>query len=111
MIISFLTINVCGHTNQLSHFDTLLTIMAHTACLVCLVSTVSGPCKNALGRGSASIRHITKLEQSTFLYISMGWLFSFVYFFVGRHDGALNSLQGDQIGQFFANWATFGGSL
>jgi hypothetical protein len=41
--------------------------MAHTTCLVCLVSTTSGHCKNALGRGSASVRHITKLEQSIFL--------------------------------------------
>ncbi len=41
--------------------------MSHTACLVCLVSTVSGGCKNSLGRTSASSRHITKLEQSTFL--------------------------------------------
>ncbi len=41
--------------------------MAHSACLVCLVSTVSGCCKNTLGRASASSRHITKREQSTFL--------------------------------------------
>ncbi len=42
-------------------------LMAHTACLVCLVSTVSGRCKNALGKRSASSGHITKLEQSPFL--------------------------------------------
>jgi hypothetical protein len=42
--------------------------MARASCLVCLVSTVSGHCKNALGRGSASSRHITKLKQSTFLF-------------------------------------------
>jgi hypothetical protein len=41
--------------------------MASTTCLVCLVSTVSGCHENALGRGSASSRHITKLEQSTFV--------------------------------------------
>ncbi len=41
--------------------------MACTACLVCLVSTVSGHCKNTLGRASTSSGHITKLEQSTFL--------------------------------------------
>jgi len=41
--------------------------MALTACLVCLVSTVSGRCKNALEKGSASNGHITKLEQSTYL--------------------------------------------
>jgi hypothetical protein len=41
--------------------------MAHTACLVCLVSTVSGYCKKSLARASASSRHITKLEQCTFL--------------------------------------------
>jgi len=46
-------------------------LMAHTACLVCLVSIVSGHSKNALGRGSSSNGHITKLEQSTFLSISM----------------------------------------
>jgi len=40
--------------------------MAHTAFLVCLVNTVSGHHKNTLGRASASNRHITKLEQSTF---------------------------------------------
>jgi hypothetical protein len=45
--------------------------MTHTACLVCLVCTVSGCCKNPLGRGSASSRQITKLEQSTFLRLSM----------------------------------------
>jgi hypothetical protein len=41
--------------------------MAHTAALVCLVSTVSTSCKNALGSTCASSWHITKLEQSTFL--------------------------------------------
>ncbi len=45
--------------------------MAHTACLVCLVSIVSGQSKNALGRGNSSNGHITKLEQSTFLSMSM----------------------------------------
>ncbi len=40
--------------------------MAHTACLVCLVSTVSGCCKNAVRRGSASSRNIIKLEQPRF---------------------------------------------
>jgi hypothetical protein len=43
-------------------------LMAHTTCLVCLVSTVSGCHKNALGRGSTSSRHITKLEQSLDIY-------------------------------------------
>ncbi len=41
--------------------------MAHTACLDCLVSTVSGCCKNTLGTGIASSEYITKLEQSKFL--------------------------------------------
>jgi hypothetical protein len=41
--------------------------MACTAYLVHLVSTVSGCHKNTLGSASASSRHITKLEQSTFL--------------------------------------------
>jgi len=36
--------------------------MACTASLVCLASTVSGNCKNAVGKGSASSGHITKLE-------------------------------------------------
>jgi hypothetical protein len=43
--------------------------MARTACLICMVSTVGGCCKNTLGKGSTSSRHITKLEQSTFSYI------------------------------------------
>ncbi len=43
--------------------------MAHTACLVCMVSTVSGHCKNALRKGSVGGQRITKLEQSTFLDI------------------------------------------
>jgi hypothetical protein len=46
--------------------------MACTACLVCLISTVIDCRKNALGRASASSEHITKLEQSTFLSISIG---------------------------------------
>jgi len=41
--------------------------MACTVCFVCLVITVSGHWKNALGKGSTSSGHITKLEQSTFL--------------------------------------------
>jgi hypothetical protein len=36
--------------------------MARTTCLVCPVSTVSDCCK--LGRGSASSRHLTKLEKA-----------------------------------------------
>jgi len=37
-----------------------------------MVRTVSGRCTNTLGRASASNRHITKLEQSTFLrYLCM----------------------------------------
>ncbi len=36
--------------------------MAQTACLVGLASTVSGNCKNAVGKGSASSGHRTKLE-------------------------------------------------
>jgi hypothetical protein len=46
--------------------------MARTACLVCLVSTARGCHKNALGRGISKSGHVTKLEQSTFLKISMG---------------------------------------
>jgi hypothetical protein len=36
--------------------------MERTACLVCLVSTVSDCHKNALGKGSASSEDIIKLE-------------------------------------------------
>ncbi len=50
-----------------------LIIMACTACLVCLVNSVSGSCKNTLRRVSASRGHITKLEQSTFVrYLCFG---------------------------------------
>jgi len=42
--------------------------MAHTACLACLVSTASGLGKNALGRGSASSGHLTKLKQHRFSF-------------------------------------------
>jgi hypothetical protein len=45
--------------------------MAHTACLVCLVSSVSGHHKDALGRGSISSGQITKFQQSTLLQVSM----------------------------------------
>ncbi len=39
--------------------------MAHTAYLVCLISTVSGRSKKT-EKCSASIKHITNLEQSIF---------------------------------------------
>jgi len=38
--------------------------MARTACLVCIISTVSG--QKCLGRCGASSRHKTKLKQSIF---------------------------------------------
>ena len=41
--------------------------MARTTYPVSLISTVSGHHKNTLARASTSNRHITKLEQSTFL--------------------------------------------
>jgi hypothetical protein len=41
--------------------------MAFTTFFVYLVSTVSGRHKNAIGKCSAGIGHITKLEQSIFL--------------------------------------------
>ncbi len=41
-------------------------LMACSACLVCLVSTVEGCHKNMLGRGSACSMHTTQIEQSTF---------------------------------------------
>ncbi len=40
--------------------------MACTACIVCPVSTVSGHCKNALEKGSASGRHTTNLSNLLF---------------------------------------------
>jgi hypothetical protein len=43
--------------------------MAHTACRVCLISTVSGYCKKngkCLGRCGTSRGHTTKLKQSIF---------------------------------------------
>ncbi len=48
-------------------------LVAHTACLVCLVCTVSGCRKNAPGRPCASSWHITKLEQSTLLRYLWSW--------------------------------------
>ncbi len=45
--------------------------MAHTDSFVSLVSTVSGCRKNARGKGSPRSGNITKLEQSTFLQISI----------------------------------------
>ncbi len=51
-------------------------LLAHTTYLVCLVSTISDCCKNALGRCSASRGQITKLELFTFLrYL---WFYHFV---------------------------------
>jgi len=41
--------------------------MALTACFVCLVSFFSGRPKTTFGGASDCSRHITKLEQSTFL--------------------------------------------
>jgi hypothetical protein len=41
--------------------------MARTAWLIYWISTASDHRKNALRRASASSRHITKLEQSTFI--------------------------------------------
>jgi hypothetical protein len=41
--------------------------MTRTACLVCLISTVSGHYKNTLVRASAIGGQLTKLEQSTYL--------------------------------------------
>jgi len=48
--------------------------MAPTACLVSLVSTVSGRYKNAIGKGSTSSQNIANLKQSTFLYISISYI-------------------------------------
>jgi hypothetical protein len=50
--------------------------MVHATCLFCLVSTAIGCCKNAPGRGNASIGHITKLEQFTvlrYLWVQPKW--------------------------------------
>ncbi len=48
------------------HLRKIYWLMACTACFVCLISSAGGRSKNALGRGSASSGHITKLEQSRF---------------------------------------------
>ncbi len=50
--------------------------MPSTDCLVCLVSNVSGCHKNTLGRAITCSRHMTKLEQSTFLDIYESDLYS-----------------------------------
>jgi len=62
----YLFLSICLHHRHLRKIDWL---MACTIWLVCLVSTVSGRHKNALGKGSASSWHITKLRQSTFLFV------------------------------------------
>ncbi len=65
------------------HIEKIDWIMAHTTCLVCLVSTVSDCHKNTLGRTSASNGHITKLEQSTFLRYLWANLSLFKHCFFG----------------------------
>jgi len=50
--------------------------MARIACLVCLVSTVGDHSKYALGRGSATSGHTTRLEQFIFcryLWVMETW--------------------------------------
>jgi hypothetical protein len=47
--------------------------MAHTTSFVCLVSTVSGRSKNALGRGNTRSWQIAKHEQSRFSLDIYGW--------------------------------------
>ncbi len=50
--------------------------MAYTACLVCLISAVSGrnkKAKNAFVKVGAISEHITKLEQSRFSLDICGW--------------------------------------
>ncbi len=42
--------------------------MAHTACIVCPVSTISGHQKNPIGRASPSSRH-TKQKLSNLLFL------------------------------------------
>jgi hypothetical protein len=69
--------------------------MERTACPVYLVSTVSGHCKNILGRPSTSTGHIKKLEQSTFLrYLWVGYSALFTLLF-RWHAGVISLLQGD----------------
>ncbi len=43
--------------------------MAHTACLVCLVSSVNDCCKKSHGSANASSEHKTKLSNLRFLDI------------------------------------------
>jgi hypothetical protein len=48
--------------------------MVCTACLISLVSIVSGHCKNATGKGSASSQHITNISKLLFfryLYVTV----------------------------------------
>ncbi len=66
-LITYLGLNMFGCTINHRHPEKIDWLMAHTACRVCLVSTVSGCHKNVLGKGSASSQHITKLKQPTFL--------------------------------------------
>ncbi len=75
--------------------------MACTACLVCLVSTVSGCHKNILGRASASSRHITKLEQSTFLSYYGFIKLSISGSTIGRPIDLLSQVEGCKSGR---NW-------
>jgi hypothetical protein len=58
--------------------------MARTACLTCLISTISAcskKAKNAVGRGSTSSGRITKLEQSRFSLDIYGIFLGNVYMF------------------------------
>jgi hypothetical protein len=50
------------------HLSNIDCLMAHTACLVCFISTINGRSKKkkrlSLGRTGASSGHITNLKQS-----------------------------------------------
>jgi hypothetical protein len=63
--------------------------MAHTACLVCLISTVCGfskKSKNALGEGGASSWHMKKLEQSRFHLDVYGSLLKLDVYSLNKHS-------------------------
>ncbi len=55
------------------HLRKIGCLMAHTACLVCLISTVSGRSKKSLKCGISS-GHITNLKQSIFSFQYL-WLY------------------------------------
>ncbi len=69
------------------HLIKISWLIASSVCFVCLVSIVSGCHKNAIGKGSACSGHIAKLEQFTFLWISM--IFTYTTFKTNKNPNLL----------------------